>query len=306
MERKKKKIKKSTGKRKNYNSYNSLFILLLIALMFIGGVHLYQFIKNELRSFTEISKDDTRKVPSEVNKKITPNYSPSYRVPILMYHYVEYVTDKKDLIRQSLNIEPNIFEAQVKTLRNNGYTFMTAKELGEIIDDKKIMPPKPILLTFDDGHYDLDTVILPILKKYNAKATAYIIPGFIDQPDFLTKLQLQNVIESQLVDVGAHTVHHIYLKGKILPITKYEVSQSKKMLEKDYHISVVSFAYPDGAFDQQTIDVVKNAGFTTAVTTIPKIVQTKQNKFFLFRLRPGYRTGNDLLKYFNQTEFKPY
>lgn len=306
MNRKKIKAKTRTRKTKNSSSYNSLFILLLIAFVLIGGFHLYQFIKSEIRSVTEISRDDTKKVPSEVKRKITPNFFPSYRVPILLYHYVEYVTDKKDSIRQSLNIQPNIFEAQVKTLRDNGYTFMTAKELGEVIDGKRDMPPKPVLLTFDDGHYDLDTVILPILKKYHAKATAYIIPGFIDNPDFLTKAQLQDVVRSQLVDIGAHTVHHAYLKGRILPIVEYEIDQSKKMLENNYHVNVVSFAYPDGAFDQQAIDVVKSAGFTTAVTTIPGIVQTKQNGFFLFRLRPGYRTGHELLNYFNQTEFKPY
>lgn len=304
--KKKTKTKRPGRKTKTSSYHKSLFILLLIAFILIGGTRLCQFIKSEIRSVTQISKDNTKKVPQEVKDNLKPNYSLNYRVPILMYHYVEYVTDKGDAIRQSLNIEPNIFEAQVKTLYDNGYTFMTAKELGEVIDGKKDMPKKPVLLTFDDGHYDLDTVILPILKKYHAKATAYVIPGFIDEQDFLTKAQLQDVIKSHLVDIGAHTVHHIYLKDKILPIVEYEISQSRKILESNYNLDVVSFAYPDGAFDQQAIDAVKNAGFTTAVTTIPGIVQTKQNKFFLFRLRPGNRKGTDLINYFNQTEFKPY
>ena len=51
--------------------------------------------------------------------------SAEFRVPILMYHYVEYVQDKKDAIRQSLNINPNVFEEQVKNLKDAGYNFMT-------------------------------------------------------------------------------------------------------------------------------------------------------------------------------------
>ena len=50
----------------------------------------------------------------------------SVRVPILMYHYVEYIKDTNDTIRKSLNIIPSIFEEQIKTLKNDGYTFRTA------------------------------------------------------------------------------------------------------------------------------------------------------------------------------------
>ena len=227
-------------------------------------------------------------------------------MPILFYHYVEYVTDKRDTVRQSLNINPNTFEQQVKTLHDAGYTFMTAKELGDAIDGKRKLPRKPILLTFDDGHWDLDTVVLPILKKYHARATAYIIPGFLNGSDFLTDGQLKDVIDSHLVDVGAHTVHHIYLKRKLLPVVTYEINQSKHMLENKFNLKVFSFAYPGGAFDQQAIDVTKNAGFTTASTTVPGIMQSDQNKYFLFRLRPGYRTGEELLNYLKQSQFRPF
>jgi hypothetical protein len=77
-------------------------------------------------------------------------------------------------------------------------------------------------------------------------------------------------------------------------------------MERTYHIQVNSFAYPDGAFDQQAIDVVKSAGFTSSVSTIPGLTQSKQNQYFLFRLRPGRRVGKELLDYFNQTKFRSY
>lgn len=223
-----------------------------------------------------------------------------------MYHYIEYVTDKRDTIRKSLNINPDIFEAQVQTLIGAGYTFITAKELGEAIDNKRTIPKKAIILTFDDGHWDLDSVILPILRRYNIKATAYIVPGLLGGSDFLTEKELRNVIDSGLIDVGAHTVHHVSLRDRTFKAAQYEIDQSKTMLEENYHIHVVSFAYPYGTFDKQAINIIKDAGFTTAASTIPGIIQSKQNRFFLYRIRPGYRIGKALLDYLSGNSFRAY
>jgi peptidoglycan/xylan/chitin deacetylase (PgdA/CDA1 family) len=206
----------------------------------------------------------------------------------------------------SLNVNPNVFENQVATLKNAGYTFMTARELGEVIDGKMKMPVNPILLTFDDGHWDFDTDVLPILKQYHVKATAYIITGFIGGSDFMSEAQLQDVINSGLVDIGAHTVHHLSLKGLPLATVLYEVDESKTWLETNYHLAPVSFAYPNGSFDQQAVDVVRDDGFSTAVSTIPGIEQNNGNRFFFYRLRPGYRTGPTLLDWLQQSSFTEY
>jgi len=281
--------------------------ILLSMVAVIVGIFLYRFISFQLRPVTEES--ELQKIPGDVKKQMEihpTSISATIRVPILLYHYVENVNDKKDLIRESLNIQPFTFEEQVKTLVGAGFTFMTAKELGEVLDGTMQLPPKPILLTFDDGHWDFDTDVLPILKKYQVKATAYIISGFLGGSDFMTPSQLQDVINSGLIDVGAHTVHHIALKGKVAPLVSYEINTSKNELERIFHIHVVSFAYPDGSFDEQAIKTVSRAGFTTAVSTLPGVSQNVQNRFFLYRIRPGYRTGQVLLNYLNQSTFSAY
>jgi peptidoglycan/xylan/chitin deacetylase (PgdA/CDA1 family) len=284
--------------------------LFFIVIMVIFIYFFYQ--KNEMTSpIIETKKSEMKKIPADVQKVLNEqskeaSISSIFRVPILMYHYVEVVKDEKDTIRKSLNIPLSTFEQQVKTLVDANYTFITAKELGEVFNKKSLMPHNPILLTFDDGHWDLDTDVLPILKKYHAKATVYIISDFIDGSDFLSSKQLQDIISSGLIDVGAHTQHHVSLKDKSLKIVESEIKNSKEFLEKTYHINVVSFAYPNGAFDEQAIESVKKAGFTTAVSTISGVEQGQQNRFFLSRLRPGARTGEILLKYLQQNIFKMY
>jgi peptidoglycan/xylan/chitin deacetylase (PgdA/CDA1 family) len=281
--------------------------LIFFILLLLGVVRLIGFVHFQVHTVVDSKKVDMKSVPKNIHKE-PDSASPSavLRVPILMYHYVENVKDKRDTIRQSLNIPPYVFEQQVKMLKEDGYTFMTMSDLADVMDNRHLLPPKPIIFTFDDGHWDLFTEVLPILKKYDIRVTAYIISGFIGGSDFLSKNQLSEIIKSGNVEIGAHTVHHISLAKKLLPLVQYEVATSKKQLEDAYHISVVSFAYPSGSFDNQAMDVVKKAGFATAVSTVPGIEQHQSNRYYLYRLRPGARTGKILLSYLQQTVFHPW
>lgn len=281
-------------------------VLLIIVGMGLIGTGVYILVSSQFKNAVETPQTDRRHMPKGVNIPPVATSSATYRVPILLYHYVEHIKDKKDTTRQSLNINPNTFDLQIKTLTDAGYTFMTASELADVIDNKIPLPPKPILITIDDGHWDLTTDILPILKKYNVKATAYIISGFIGGSDFLSQPQLTDVIQSGLVEIGAHTVHHIGLAGKLSSVVQYEVTQSKTQLENTYHLKVVSFAYPGGSFDQTAIAAVKKAGFRTAISTVPGVMQSDVNRFYLYRIRPGYRTGQALLTYLQRAAFKPW
>src|SRR5258708_3568801 len=69
----------------------------------------------------------------------------SIHVPILMYHYIEYVQDPGDKIRISLNSTPYRFEQEIKTLADAGYTFITNAELSQALDGKRQLPSKPIV-----------------------------------------------------------------------------------------------------------------------------------------------------------------
>ncbi len=243
-------------------------------------------------------------VVSPPPETIAATISGTIFVPILMYHYVEVVTDTRDTIRQSLNIEPVVFEAQLQTLKGANYNFLTAKELGEIIDGKRPLPPKPIVLTFDDGHYDLATDVLPLLQKYQVPATAYIISGRVDKDsDFLTLEQLHKITSSGHFEIGAHTVSHRALRGQPEKIQREEILASKEALEQELGISVVSFAYPDGSFDDQAKKIVAESGYTTAVSTLKGASQSASNRFSLYRLRPGQRTGQKLLDFLTGSRF---
>lgn len=283
-----------------------LAIFLLSCLAAVLGWSLYKSSYSKKISPPETEETDMKAIPQEVKNVMKTTPPISFRVPILMYHYIEFVADKEDKIRQKLDVIPPVLALQIQTLQNGGYTFMTASELADVLDGKSQLPQKPILLTFDDGHRDFYTNALPILEKYHVKATNYVISGFLGGADFMTDKQVQAVSQSGLVEIGAHTVHHVGLKGQPLIRVLYEVKKSKADLERLIHAPVVSFAYPYGSFDNKAIEVVKDAGFRSAVSTIPGIYESNQNRYFLFRLRPGYRTGKILLNWLSQIRFSSY
>ena len=282
-----------------------LIVSLCVFVITILGISIDRIVYSSYQP--EIEKNDMTRVPPDVIQKIrlTPP-SKEFRVPILMYHYIENVKDLRDTIRISLSIPPEIFEAQVKTLSNAGYEFITTAELGRVLEGKASFPEKPVILTFDDGYEDFYTDVFPILKKYRAKSTAYIVSGRLDKSNYLSAKQLIEIARSDLVEIGAHTINHSSLIGDTLENVRKEVIGSKKQLEKITNTIVVSFAYPYGAFDDHTLRIVKESGFTNAVSTIPGINVSQQNKYFIFRIRPGQKTDKDLIEYLDQSYFNPW
>ncbi|MBP7832362.1 MAG: polysaccharide deacetylase family protein [Candidatus Levybacteria bacterium] len=252
-------------------------------------------------------------VPSEVEEFVLKQkkvhalvHLPTLRVPILMYHYVEYVKDEKDTTRIALNTFPHVLDLQIQTLKNAGFTFLTNKQLTEYLNGNGVLPEKSVVLTFDDGYRDFYTDAYPILKKHNAPATQYVVSGFFNDQNYMTHQQVLEIAKEELVEIGVHTETHPWLAEKNKSFLQKEVLESKHKLEKLIDQEIVSFAYPYGSFDVASIDTVKKAGFTSAVSVIPGIIHNQDTKYFLYRLRPGKRVGDELLNWIKGSTFTAF
>lgn len=235
---------------------------------------------------------------SNITSKLRKLFIPQkeVKVPILVYHYVEYVKDQRDVIRKSLSTQPHILEAQIKTLKDNGYTFITFERLDKYLEGEVPLPKKAVILTFDDGYEDFYTDVLPILKKYKVFATQYLITGFIGKSNYMTDAQVKEVIKSGYVEVGAHSVHHYNLKSLTDSQAYEEILNSKTELEKKYQIKISTFAYPYGHYNEATPHLVKKAGFSTAVTVEDGFIVAANDRYTLFRIHPGIDIGESLIK----------
>jgi len=222
------------------------------------------------------------------------------KIPIIMYHYVEYVKDDGDLIRKRLDIVPSLFEGHLRTLRNANYETYFVKDIPDILNGVIHYSTQSAVLTFDDGYGDFYTDVFPLLKKYHMRATLYVIYDFIGRKGFLDEEQIRDIIDSDLVEIGSHTLNHIYLKQAPKNYADTQIVESKKQFEERFGIKIYTFAYPYGAFNDDNIGSVKNAGYTAAVSVISGVMQSKENLFYLSRIRPGIFTPQSMIRVIEQ------
>lgn len=151
----------------------------------------------------------TAAVRAENNAQQSP-----VEVPIIMYHFL--VENKGEH-----HISPDEFERDLVFLRKNGYNTIGISELIAFVHENKPLPPKPVMLTFDDGYYNNYVHGFPLLRDYNAKAVISVIGDHTDiwsgnfyedmEAGHMTWSLIREMRDSGLVEFGNHTyaMHHI-------------------------------------------------------------------------------------------------
>lgn len=211
-------------------------------------------------------------------------------VPILMYHYVSPLPADADDIRINLTVEPYLFRTHLEYLREAGYETISLNQLYEALNQGTPLPPKPIILTFDDGHIDHYQVVFPLLREFGFTGTFFIITGRADanDPAHLNWQQITEMANAGM-SMEAHSKSHLDLRGRDRDFLIYEILGSMESLEAHTNKTVSMFAYPAGQYDDMTIEIADETGIEIAVTTQNGRLQTTSDTLYLPRLRI---TGN--------------
>lgn len=220
-----------------------------------------------------------KKIQQETKKEMPR--AEAIRVPILVYHSIRpyYLVEPRYI--KEFDIEPDIFEKQLQYLRDDGYTVIPFDTLIYYFLNDAPLPSKPIVFTFDDGWENQYTYAFPLLKKYNDTATFFIYTNAIGHKHFLTWQQVKD-LKAAGMTIGSHTKSHPYL---IKIITKQklmeEIADSKKIIEEHLGDKIDFFAYPFGHYNNQIINVVKEAGYQAARGIYKGTYHTKDELFTL-------------------------
>jgi peptidoglycan/xylan/chitin deacetylase (PgdA/CDA1 family) len=99
----------------------------------------------------------------------------------------------------------------------------------------------------------------------------------------MTGAELLELTDNGLIEIGAHTIDHPALSAHSQAIQTKQINTSKKTLEELLNRSVNNFAYPFGDYNQMTPQVVKNAGFTCACSTVAETVWRNSSQWELPR-----------------------
>jgi peptidoglycan/xylan/chitin deacetylase (PgdA/CDA1 family) len=194
----------------------------------------------------------------------TPVSPASTVVPILIYHSVrEYIPQDSATARQYI-ITPETLESELRFLKEKGFVSIGFDELEANIRHGTPLPEPSVIISFDDGWETQYTTALPLLRKYGFKATFYIFTNAVGRKHFMSLDQLKELLKEGMW-IGSHSVSHPYLSKITDPAElRKEIIESKRILEADLGLPVTSFAYPFGQYTPRVVDLVKQAGYTSA------------------------------------------
>ncbi|MBU6388963.1 polysaccharide deacetylase family protein [Patescibacteria group bacterium] len=198
---------------------------------------------------------------------------------ILMYHYVRVVDPKLDPEGYRLSVTASQLDNDLTALQAAGYSFITMADLAAGRGS-----PKKIAVTFDDGYADAYTTAYPILVKHRATATFFIISGKVGQPAYMSWDEIRT-LHRRGFEIGAHTLHHPDLSRLTTAAQQKEIEGSKLAIEAQIGAPLVSFCYPAGRFNADTLHLVQEDGFLTATTTEPGAAHAGSDPYLLPRVR---------------------
>lgn len=208
----------------------------------------------------------------------------SVRLPVIMYHKV--LNNSKG----SYTVSAKQLEDDIIALKRAGYVTVFPSQVIAFAKGKGTMPSKPIMLTFDDGHYNNMHYALPILKRHNQKAVINIIGAFSNHstvsgdhsnPNYshLTWEQIKELAQSGHFEIGNHTYNmHQYkprfgiaqVSGEADNDYRKNITQDilrlQNILRQKSGVSCQVFAYPFGKYSQTGKEVLVSLGFDMLLT----------------------------------------
>jgi peptidoglycan/xylan/chitin deacetylase (PgdA/CDA1 family) len=209
------------------------------------------------------------------------------QVPILCYHQIREWTSKDGKVGKDYIVKPAEFKAQMKMLADSGYNTILPDQLYAYLTEGKPLPPKPIMLTFDDTKLDQYTVAKPVMEKYGFKGVFFLMTVSIGRPNYMTKAQIKELSDQGHV-IGSHTYDHHNVK-------KYEgkdwitqIEKPTKQLEAITGKPIRYFAYPFGLWRPEAIPELQKRGFAAAFQLATK--RDQQDPLFTIRriIASGY------------------
>lgn len=208
------------------------------------------------------------------------------RVPVLMYHYIDDLPANADDIRRGLTVAPDLFAAHLDYLRTEAYQTINFATLETALMTGTALPARPVILTFDDSYENHYTTAFPLLQQHAMIGTFYVITAALDENriGYMTWPQAAQMAQAGM-EIASHTKNHPDLRNRTYEYLVYEILGSMESIHAYTGQMPVSFAYPVGRYDVNTLAAIGTMPPLRAVTTQPGIYVTTDNRYELPRLR---------------------
>ena len=223
-------------------------------------------------------------------------------IGILTYHRISPIV--AGVPEPAVNVTPERFRRQIAGLLSRGFTIRPLGNVLECLSRGEEIPPQTIVVTFDDGYGCVHTNAWPVLRELNVPATVFVSTAYLDaERPFpfdpwatahldhvpvdtyrpLTTAQCREMVESGLIELGAHTHTHGDFRGRPDAFRR-DLQTSVDVLQAHFGLPEVTFAFPYGRPDMgfvsdELIAAARQTGVTCALSTEMKLNKPQSDPF---------------------------
>jgi peptidoglycan/xylan/chitin deacetylase (PgdA/CDA1 family) len=200
------------------------------------------------------------------------------------------------------------FKAQMALISALGMKPTSLMELYDGFQGRAELPPKPVVITFDDGYESFCSIGLSVLKERGYKATVFLVSNFVGKTNIwdqekgdvmeplMTRSQVLEAVANGM-EFGSHTKTHLRL-GEVNPKqASEEILGSKIDLEEWLPQPVRFFCYPYGSHSPEVRRLVQEAGYAGATTVMKGVNDETTDPFSWGRINVRKTTSAFVLAY---------
>lgn len=191
-----------------------------------------------------------------------PSGSP---VPILMYHVI--ADPPRDAPYPELYVSERDFAGQMRWLARHGYRAVTQRQVWNHWHRGGALPPKPVVISFDDGYRSVADAAWPHLQRQSWPGVLNLTVKNLHVSGGLSQYNVRRLLADGW-ELASHTLTHPDLPSLDASALTREVSRSRAVLRAKFGVPVDFFCYPAGRYDARVIRAVRRAGYLGATTTV--------------------------------------
>lgn len=253
----------------------------------------------------------------------TPELPQEIRMPVLMYHSVNSNAKKAgDYV-----ITPQALEKDLKYLHQAGYNSVVMSDIIAYVREGTPLPPRPVMITFDDGYYNNYLNAYPLLQQYGMRAVISIIVAETDKYSeldenrenysHLTWEMANEMIQSGLVEIQNHTyaLHHTtgsrrgICKNRSESTEQYfeavggDLKQAQDRIEEMTGWRPNTFAYPFGSYSRDSELLLSEVGFIASLGVEARPFTLSRDPACLVRIPRYNRTSGMMAERLLEKDF---
>jgi peptidoglycan/xylan/chitin deacetylase (PgdA/CDA1 family) len=212
------------------------------------------------------------------------NSTGEFDIPVFVYH--RFGDDRYP----STNISTEVFEQQLKHLKENDFELITFGDAMDIWQNGDNLPKQAVILTVDDGYLSFYKNGLPLLKKYGMPATMFVQTSTVGGNDYMSWDQLRE-IQKNGIEVLNHSHSHEYFvnipEDQRAQTFKDDLLRSTALFEKHMKFRPRYYSYPYGEFTPDMAGVLKKNGYHAAAAQKSGVFSDNSNPYEIPRFPMG-------------------